>query len=279
MFYVSDSASTSDTSSSDSNYICHTANNTADATISDFVAAQMNQSEAKISGRPKGSSNAAARSLEAKVEAATSEAALELIKLNKDKSSKKILNKGSLKSIIEIAKAKHDVDDDYVILSETVRQRVKQGSASGHVGQTSPMAQIEPYLVELILKLAALRTPITASQGLQLANSLIKSTKIEKFVTDWKSRNCHAFKVASKCGKEKNTLSLGYWRSFMKWNAHLIRAKKGVKFDNKRAEWCNYLNIEEMYEEIYQNPCIAGHACEHPEPLWRGKNGNVVEPK
>lgn len=89
MFYVSDSASTSDTSSSDSNYIHHTANNTADATIPDFVAAQMNQSEAKIAGHPKGSSNAAARSFEAKVEAATSEAALELIKLYKDKSSKK----------------------------------------------------------------------------------------------------------------------------------------------------------------------------------------------
>ncbi len=65
----------------------------------------------------------------------------------------------------------------------------------------------------------------------------------------------------------------------MKRNAHLIRAKKGVKFDNKRAEWCNYLNIEEMYEEIYQNLCIAGHACEHPELLWRDKNGNVVESK
>jgi hypothetical protein len=41
----------------------------------------------------------------------------------------------------------------------------------------------------------------------------------------------------------------------------------------------NYLNIEEIYEEIYQNLCIAGHACEHPKPLWRDKNGNAVESK
>ena len=65
-----------------------------------------------------------------------------------------------------------------------------------------------------------------------------------------------------KCGKEteKVSLGLGYWRSFMKRNAHLIRSKKGVKFDNKRAEWCNYLNIKEMYDEIYNNLCLAGHA-------------------
>jgi hypothetical protein len=49
-----------------------------------------------------------------------------------------------------MTEAKHGVDEDFIILSETVRQRVKRGSASWHVGRTSPMAQIEPYLVELI---------------------------------------------------------------------------------------------------------------------------------
>jgi hypothetical protein len=36
------------------------------------------------------------------------------------------------------------------------------------------MEDIEPYLVELIKKLADMRTPITTSQGLQLANLLIE---------------------------------------------------------------------------------------------------------
>jgi hypothetical protein len=74
-------------------------------------------------------------------------------------------------------------------LMEKVRQRVKRGSMSGRVGHTSPMAQNEPYLVELILQLSYMRTPIIASQGLQLANSLIKSIKIEDFVMEWKSKN------------------------------------------------------------------------------------------
>jgi hypothetical protein len=63
---------------------------------------------------------------------------------------------------------------------------------------------------------------------------------------------------------------------FLRRNNHLIR-QKGVKFENKRAQWYNYLNMDEMYQEIYQNLCSAGIACKHPEALWKNKNGDVVE--
>jgi len=36
------------------------------------------------------------------------------------------------------------------------------------------MEDVEPYLVELIKKLAEMRTPVTTAQGLELANFLIK---------------------------------------------------------------------------------------------------------
>jgi hypothetical protein len=64
---------------------------------------------------------------------------------------------------------------------------------------------------------------------------------------------------------------------FLKRNAHLIRTKKAVRFDNKRAEWCNYLNMKEMYEEIYRDLFSAGLAIEHPEALWLNEKGEVVE--
>jgi hypothetical protein len=52
------------------------------------------------------------------------------------------------------AKLKYDLDADVVLLTETVRQRViDRGSMSGHVGKSSLMAHIEPYLVDLILQL------------------------------------------------------------------------------------------------------------------------------
>jgi hypothetical protein len=55
-------------------------------------------------------------------------------------------------------------------------------------GAYSPMLEVEPYLVELIIKLAEMRTPITTSQGLQLANSLIKGTSVEEQVIKWKKK-------------------------------------------------------------------------------------------
>jgi hypothetical protein len=64
------------------------------------------------------------------------------------------------------------------------------------------MTIIEPYLVELILMLSNMRTSITASQGIQLANSLVQNTKYQKSILEWKSKNCHAYKLSMKCGKE-----------------------------------------------------------------------------
>jgi len=117
-----------------------------------------------------------------------------------------------------------------------------------------------------------MRTPVTTAQGLELANSLIKGKTVEKKLEKWKAKYSHGYRLngAIKLGKT-------YWKIFLKQNSHLIRAKKTVKFDSKRADWCNYLNMEEMYHEIYKNLCSAGIACEHPEAQWRDKNGDVVE--
>jgi hypothetical protein len=64
------------------------------------------------------------------------------------------------------------------------------------------MMEIEPYLVELIIKLASMRMPITSSQGLELTNSSITGTSNEDNVIAWK-KNCSAFHVkgAKKLGK------------------------------------------------------------------------------
>jgi len=76
-----------------------------------------------------------------------------------------------------------------IIQKNTVRQRLKLGSTNGHGGQTTPMSAVDPYLVELLIQLANMRTPITSTQGLVLANSLISVTKIE----NWPSGGAQGF--------------------------------------------------------------------------------------
>jgi hypothetical protein len=60
-----------------------------------------------------------------------------------------------------------------------VRQRLKRNSKSSGNGQKSPMQAVEPYLVSIIIQLANMPIPISTSQDLQLANSLINGTRFK----------------------------------------------------------------------------------------------------
>jgi hypothetical protein len=100
---------------------------------------------------------------------------------------------GLLDDISESAKKTYSVPDDVIIRKDCIHQRVKRNSTSNHAGQQSPMMEIEPYLVELIIKLASMRMPITSSQGLELASSLIAGTSNEDKVIAWKKKNSLLF--------------------------------------------------------------------------------------
>jgi predicted ATP-dependent protease len=63
---------------------------------------------------------------------------------------------------------------------------LKRSTKSGIKETKSPMAEIEPYILNMIIQLANMRLPITTSQGLQLCNSIIKGTKYESYINDLK---------------------------------------------------------------------------------------------
>jgi hypothetical protein len=89
---------------------------------------------------------------------------------------------------------KHCIPEDVTTHKDTIRQTVKRNTKDGYIGQRSPMLDIEPYLVELVTKLAEMRTPITTTQGLELANSLISGTSTIDKVVARKRDNCAAFR-------------------------------------------------------------------------------------
>jgi hypothetical protein len=138
--------------------------------------------------------------------------------------------KGLLTTIIGDAKAIHNLDDSVVISEDVNRQRVKRNSNDGVVGPKPPLLQTKPYLVSLIIQLANMHVPITSSQGLQLCNSIIKDTKFQNVVVEYKKQMCQSVSLE---------LGPGYWRGFMRRNRHLIAAKKAVNFDTKRSKWCS----------------------------------------
>jgi hypothetical protein len=66
-----------------------------------------------------------------------------------------------------------------------------------------------------------MRTPITTSQGLELANSLIVGQLVETALKKWKSKYSQGY-------RHNGDIKLGktYWKKILKRNNHLIRAKK-----------------------------------------------------
>jgi hypothetical protein len=138
---------------------------------------------------------------------------------------------------------------------------------SGHCGLTSPMIEIEPYIVSIIIQLANMRVPISSSEGIALCNSVIHGTKFQKILQKYKEKHCRSASMK---------LGPSYWKGFLKRNQHLIRSKKPVRFETKRAEWCTYQNMLEMYNEVYSHLVEEGLAVKHPEPTWRDGNGDVV---
>jgi hypothetical protein len=147
--------------------------------------------------------------------------------------------KALLTTIINDAKAMHNLDDSVVISEDVARQRVKRNSNDGTISLKAPLLQIELYVMSLIIQLANMCAPITSSQG--LCYSIISDTKFGKAVVEYKKKMCQS--VSSDLGP-------GYWRGFMKHNRHLIAAKRAVKFDTKRSEWFSYTNSEEKYNEV-----------------------------
>ncbi len=178
--------------------------------------------------------------------------------------------------MINECKSKHGIPENHSIEAECIRSRAKRGNLSGGIaGSTSPMLAIEPYLVEMIIQLEKMRVLISSRQGLALANSMISGTAHEEIVLEWKLAHCVSFR--NNVEEKPMVLGKGYWMGFMKQNKHLVKARKGVKFDSKRADWCTHQNFQLMYEEVYEAMVLGGIASKLDTPVWFDKHSNIVE--
>ena len=115
---------------------------------------------------------------------------------------------GTLNQIIQSVKAMRGVTA--TISPQAIRRRIHRKSlVTHHVagGQVTPLLRIEPLIVEIILQMARIRQCLNPSKGLQLVNSLIKGTKIQDELVEWKKRNTP---------NNTGALGTGYWHGFLR---------------------------------------------------------------
>jgi hypothetical protein len=222
-------------------------------------------------GRPKGSSYKSKRDVKKRQRLALLEATKQyqraLKKKRQEDGATTCLMHGTL-ATIKVGKAKALCNvENFTIHPSSIRSRCKRNHINPVLvsqGTTSPMAAVEPYLIAIILQLARMRSPINATMGLHLANSLIQGTDIAKAIMAKRAKQKRQATVMttrqaslSIPGEEQHPadktiilLGSGYWNGFMRRHRHIIRSKRSDKFEAKPAEWCTYENFSDMYDHI-----------------------------
>ena len=220
-------------------------------------------------GRPNGTTDVNKKVSNLSVIAAKNEIALTLDS-EKKSLGKKRLRAGRLDEIISEVKKRNGLPDDYVINKSTIRQRLKKKQNLmvyvDHPGHASPLSQIEPEIVAVLIQMAQIRQCLTPSQAIHLINSMIKGTPIQKELIQFKEKYSHG---------GDGCVGRGFWAGFKKRNGHLIRSKRGQKYELDRASWSTYSNFSQMYTQVYQQMVEARLAVEI-EPEWQDMSGKNV---
>ena len=97
---------------------------------------------------------------------------------------------------------------DLIVIHSTVHSHMSRRSTNPkHHGPGSPVVEMEPVFLQLCIEMGNARQPLTSSEGLELANSLIAGTPIQNKLIRFQQMS-----------KKKPTGKLGvkYWCSFLK---------------------------------------------------------------
>ena len=131
------------------------------------------------------------------------------------------IRRGTLARIIREQKEKFNIPDAIKIDREAIRSRYYRGNLfAKNVGPESPMSDVEPKLVELIIRMGRIRRCLTPSQCLLLANDLIEGTAYESKVIDFKE-------IRLKKKLQKASLGKKYWQGFKKDGNTCLPSKGG----------------------------------------------------
>ena len=196
--------------------------------------------------RPKHSTMAFSRDYQQRIELATNHVnnQYRAVSYSTKKNNKSRVKKGELTKIIDAAKKIFDIQPSTSIKIETIQSRLRNKTlnpATGIVkqGTPSPMIAVEPYIVQVISQLAKMRTPISVSTGLLLANSIISDTPTYDSLLEWKQKHNIHFR-----NTRKGALGAGYWRGFIKRNKHFVANKqKGCQV---RQQTCRLVHLPKL---------------------------------
>ena len=132
------------------------------------------------------------------------------------------------------------------------------------------MNQIRPILLQITLWKQSAGQPITPTECLSLANSLIDGKQAQSDLQLLQTQ-----KRATPTG----LLSKRYLLQFIKRHKNELDVATGYNVSSTRTEWVTYANIEKMYHLVYTQMVSAGVARWLPssEHYYVNDEGEKVE--
>ncbi len=100
---------------------------------------------------------------------------------------KKVVPKGTLEKIVSDVETEAGLSKNNISL-ETVRSRIKRGNLDAtKTYSISPIADLEPLIVEFCIRLAKIGDPLTKKTVIQLANSFVVDNDYQSRINNCKS--------------------------------------------------------------------------------------------
>jgi hypothetical protein len=227
-------------------------------------------------GRPTGSTIEASKTLNERKRKAFDDAA----NIYSRFATRSRLPHGGLNRIIERAKLQNGLEneDSWTISANSVRSRHRNGSIkeSSRVlacrGPLSPLAPVEPLLVELCIQRARMGQPLSQSDGILLVNSIIHGTIYQKRLREFQIASVKMDSDAGNLGYAGHS----YWRGFKERNKGKLDGGVPVAQAACRKEWSSHLNFSQMYDLVYEQMAQAGVLENLEEPVWMNLAGETV---
>ena len=202
-------------------------------------------------GRPRGCTAISIIDRNKKIEIAKDRIAI-LCSAEKNK-NEGCLKRGSYQKIHQAVIKDLQLPNTCVINRECIKSRLRRQSlhVDAQKNKTTPLLEVEPLLVQFALWKQEANQPITASEGLLMANSLIDGTPIQTKLKTFQS---------SINAAPTGIVSAKFWSQFLKRNKQKLEVGKGYRVAANRTEWVTYDNIDQMYNLVYEQMVKAGVA-------------------
>lgn len=171
-----------------------TTTNQSSASTSTSAPISSSINVARRGGRPVGTTNQKKRADMLNIRAAKNEICLlykEELEAHKKKHKRERKNfpTGRLDEIINGVKKKRKIEDEKSITKKFIRKRITENriSVNTSCGPQTPLAAVEPKILNTILSMSEIREPLSQSRCINLVNDIIQDTPSQQKLSEFKA--------------------------------------------------------------------------------------------